>query len=77
MYWYPKRGARDYGSLPNPETIAALEHSQHLNKYDLDQYIPSTSRQILNDLLSAKDLPIMYTWQEDHVYAYGELRVAV
>jgi hypothetical protein len=77
MYQYPKPRARDYGSPPNPETIAALEHSQHLDKYDLDEYIPSTTRKILNDLLSAKGLPIMYSWQDDHVYAYGELRVAV
>jgi hypothetical protein len=77
MYQYPKPGARDYGSPPNPATITALEHRQHLDKYDLDEYIPSTTRQILNDLLSAKGLPITYSWQDDHVYAYGELRVAV
>jgi hypothetical protein len=57
MYQYPKPGAGDYGSPPNPETITALEHRQHLDKYDLDEYIPSTTRQILNDLLSAKVYP--------------------
>jgi len=77
MYPYPKPGARDYGSPPNPETIAALEHSQHLDKYDLDEYIPSTTRKILHNLLSAKGLPITYSWQNDHVYTSGELRVAV
>jgi hypothetical protein len=77
MYQYPKPGARDYGSPPNPETIAALEHSQHLHKYDLDEYIPSRTRKILNNLLSAKGLPIMYSWQDNHVYPYGELRVPV
>jgi len=60
MYEYSKPGARDYGSPPNPETIAALEHSQHLNKHDLDKYIPSTTWRILNNLLSAKGLPITY-----------------
>jgi len=77
MYQYPKPGARDYGSLPNPETIAALKHSQHLDKYDLDEYLPSTTKKILNHLLGAKGLPITYSWQNDHVYAYGELGVAV
>jgi len=77
MYPYPKPGACDYGSPPNPETIAALEHSQHLDKYNLDEYIASTTRQILNNLFSAKGLPTTYSWQDDQVYAYGELRVAV
>jgi len=60
MYQYPKPGALDYGSPPNPETITALERSQHLDKYDLDKYIPSTTRQILNNLHSAN-----VTAQED------------
>jgi hypothetical protein len=77
MYQYPKPGARNYGSPPNPETSTAIEHHQHLDKYNLDEYIPSTTRQIFNDLLSAKGLPITYCWQDDHVYTYGELCVAV
>jgi len=77
IYQYPKPGARDYGSPPNPETIAALEHSQHLDQYDLDKYIPSKTRKIINDLLSAQALPITYSGQNDHAYAYGERHVAV
>jgi hypothetical protein len=61
MCQYPKSGAHDYGGPPNPETIAALEHSQHLDKYDLDEYIPLTTCKILNDLLSANGLSIMYS----------------
>jgi hypothetical protein len=77
MYQYPKPGAHDYGSPPNPETITAREHSQHLDKYDLDDYIHSTTHQSLNDLLSAKSLSITYSWQDDQVDAYGEMHVAV
>jgi hypothetical protein len=77
MHQYAKPGTRDYASTPNPETIAALEHSQHLDKYDLDKYIPLTTPKILNELLSANGLPLMYSWQDDHRYTYGELCVVV
>jgi len=76
MYQYSTPGGRDYGSPHNPETIAALEHSQPLDQYDLDEYIPSTTQKILNDL-RAKGLPITYSWQDDYVDAFGELHVAV
>jgi hypothetical protein len=74
---YSQPGAHDYGSPPNPETITGLKHSQHPIEDDLDEYIPSTTWKILNNLLSTKWLPITYSWQDSHDYAYGELRVAV
>ena len=75
LYHYPPDGVKDYGSVPNPDILTALE--QQVTAYDLDQYLTESTQLQCSQLLLAGDFPTEFSFDEKHQEAYIFLRQAV
>ena len=75
LYHYPPDGVKDYGSVPNPDILKALE--QQVTSYSLDQYLTESTEFQCRQLLHAGGYRTEFSFQDNHQEAYIFLRQAV
>lgn len=75
LYQYPRPGVRNYGTIPVPNVLDALD--MEMNQYILDEYLPTTTLALFEHILQQANLPTTYTFGEDHINGYVVLRTNI